>query len=182
MMTICSFRRLDDLDEFNQMKTSGLNVHYYFVCKRKLWLHHHQINFEQENDRVLQGKVLHERSYKRVENREVLIDRMIQIDLMDGYVGEVKSSRKMKNADTMQLLYYLYYLKNMGVIKKGKIHYPKEKVVEEVVLTEGDEKFLDQVLSDIQNIVHQEKIPQLVKKPYCTKCAYHDFCWVGELE
>ena len=170
------------MNEFDQMKTSGLNVQYYFVCKRKLWLHHHQINFEQENVRVLQGKVLHENSYRRIKNKEVLIDQLIQIDLIDGYVGEVKSSRKMQNADTMQLLYYLYYLKNMGVIKKGKIHYPKEKIVEEIELTEEDEKKLDRILKEIQEIIHREKIPVLEKKPYCTKCAYYDFCWVGELE
>jgi CRISPR-associated exonuclease Cas4 len=168
--------------DISQLKAKGLHVQYFYVCKRKLWLHAHDIQFEQHSDQVLQGKVLHERSYKRMKQKEVLIDNLICIDLYDDYVGEVKSSSKMKKADTMQLKYYLYVLKKMGIQRKGKLHYPKEKKVEEVELTIQDEKEIEEMLVGIQMTVSLSQVPKLVRLPYCTKCAYYSFCWVGEEE
>lgn len=81
----------------------------------------------------------------------MLIDNLIQIDLMDGdYVGEVKSSSKMKEADQAQLLYYLFILDQMGIQRKGKIHYPKEKRVDELELTEQDKQEIPKWLAQIQ--------------------------------
>lgn len=47
--------------------------------------------------------------------------------MSDGSIREVKYSSKMKEADIMQVMYYLYYLKQKGVQKQGIINYPKEK-------------------------------------------------------
>lgn len=165
-----------------QLKAKGLHVQYYYVCKRKLWLHAHDIQFEQDSDKVLQGKVLHNYSYPRTKQKEVLIDNLICIDMYDDYVGEVKSSSKMKQADTMQLMYYLYVLKQLGIKKKGKLHYPKEKKVEKIELTEVDEKQIEAMLVDMQFINSMPYAPKLVRLPYCSKCAYYSFCWVGEEE
>ncbi|PEJ36422.1 CRISPR-associated protein Cas4 [Bacillus pseudomycoides] len=168
--------------DITQLKAKGLHVQYYYVCKRKLWLHAHDIQFEQDNDKVLQGKILHDRTYPRMKQKEVLIDNLICIDIYDDYVGEVKSSSKMKQADTMQLLYYLYVLKQLGIEKNGKLHYPKEKKVEEIEITEISEKQIKEVLVSIQSIISMVNVPKAVKLPYCSKCAYYSFCWVGEEE
>lgn len=157
-------------------------MQYYYVCPKKLWLHAHGIGFEQESDKVLQGKVLHERSYPLMKKKDLLINDLIALDLYEEYVGEVKSSSKMIQADRMQLLYYLYVLKGMGINKEGKIHYPKEKKIEEVVLTEDYEKELESTLIDIERIKSSQTAPPTKKLRYCTKCAYHPFCWVGEEE
>lgn len=114
--------------------------------------------------------------------KEVLIDNLICIDMYDDYVGEVKSSSKMKRADTMQLLYYLYVLKQMGIEKRGRLHYPKEKKVEEIELTKMDEIEIERVLADIQSINSMSNVPRAVKLPYCSTCAYYSFCWVGDEE
>lgn len=170
------------MENLNELKATGLQVQYYFVCKRKLWLYSHQIQFEQDSDKVLQGKVLHEQSYNRTQTKEVVIDNLIKIDLFEDYVGEVKSSSKMQEADRMQLLYYLFVLKNAGIKKVGKLHYPKEKRIEEVYLTDYEEKKIHQLLIDIEKINKEDTPPRLKKLPYCTKCAYFSFCWVGEEE
>jgi len=167
--------------QWDDLKVTGLQVQYLKVCERKLWLHAHQIGFEDEYDKVQQGKVLHETSYQRKKSKEVLIDNLIQIDLMDGdYVGEVKSSSKMKEADQAQLLYYLFILDQMGIQRKGKIHYPKEKRVDELELTEQNKQEIPKWLAQIQKIILLEKPPIKKKLKYCTKCAYYSFCWVGE--
>lgn len=165
------------------MKATGTQIHYFIVCKRKLWLSTHQISFEDESDYVLQGKILHETSYNRSKSREVLIDRLIKIDIMDDeYIGEVKSSSKMKKADRAQLLYYLYVLDQMGIKKKGKIHYPKEKKVEVIELIDKDYKKIKEWLRNISEIISKKNPPKKRRYPYCTKCAYYSFCWVGEEE
>lgn len=157
-------------------------MHYYQVCKRKLWLFSRGITMEQTSDRVLQGKVLHEQSFKK-KRKEFNIDDLIQIDLIDSeYVGEVKSSSKMKQADYMQLLYYLFYLKQYGIERKGRIHYVKEKKVEELTLTQKREEEIEKCLVDIRRIVQMDTPPKKKRLPYCSKCAYYPFCFAGELE
>lgn len=167
--------------DFKEVKATGLQVQYYVVCKRKLWLYTHQISFEQDYDRVLEGKILHEQSYNRKKTKEVMIDQLIKIDLYDEkYVGEVKSSSKMWQADQAQLLYYLYVLKQYGINRKGRMHYPKEKKVEEITLEKEDEEYLERILVGIKEVISKNKPPKIKKLPYCIKCAYYQFCWVGE--
>lgn len=168
-----------DLEKF---KIQGIKVNYYYICKRKLWLFDKGISMENTSDRVLQGKVVHENSYSRVKSKEVLIDDMIKVDIMDkDYVKEVKISSKMENSDKMQLLYYLFYLKQLGIVKKGSINYVKEKRVEEIELTDQDEIKIKEALEEIKTILNQDKPPKVDKLPYCTKCAYYEFCFVKEV-
>lgn len=137
---------------------------------------------EQTSDIVLQGKILHDQSYQ-YKRKEFQLDDLIQIDIIDSqYVGEIKSSRKMKEADRMQLLYYLLYLKNLGIIRKGKLHYVKERKVEEIELTPQDEQEILSCLKEIQAIDSLPAPPKLVRKPYCRKCAYYTFCFIDEEE
>jgi CRISPR-associated exonuclease Cas4 len=173
---------VEDLVNVYELKTTGLSVQYYLVCQRKLWLHTHHIQFEQDSDKVLQGKVLHEQSYNSHANKELLIDDLIKIDLFNDYVGEVKTSSRMQQSDRMQLLYYLYVLKQAGITKVGKLHYPKEKKVEEVILTNAAIDEVERVLVGIQGVKDKTNPPPLIKLPYCSKCAYYSFCWVGEEE
>lgn len=168
------------MNTLKEIRTTGLHVQYYIICPRKLWLYDHGIELEHTNDQVLQGKNLHEKSYQCISNKEVLINNMIRIDLYGDYVGEVKSSSKMQEADFMQLKYYLYILKEMGIEKKGKIHYPKEKRVKEVELTNNDVNQLQDILKDIEFITTALVPPRAKKLPYCRKCAYFTFCWVSE--
>jgi CRISPR-associated exonuclease Cas4 len=166
----------------DELKTTGLQVQYFIVCQRKLWLYTHQIQFEQDSDQVLQGKILHEQSYKKKNNKEFLIDNLIKIDILDDYVGEVKSSSRMEKADRMQLVYYLYVLKNAGINKIGKLHYPKEKRVEEVSLEEANVIEIEKIIKEIGIVIRNDTPPRIKKLPYCSKCAYYSFCWVGEEE
>ena len=173
------------MEEFDlgNYKTQGVKLNYYYVCKRKLWLFDKGITMENRSDRVLQGKIVHEYSYQREKNKEILIDDMIKLDILDEeYIKEVKISSKMPKPDRMQLLYYLFYLKQMGIEKKGSINYVKEKRIEIVELTENDEEELKDTLVKIKEILGQDKPNKVVKLPYCKKCAYYEFCYVKEVE
>ena len=169
--------------DFESLKVSGIRVYYYFICKRKLWLFDKNICMETGNDRVLQGSVVHKESYKKEKSKELLIDNLIKVDIMDkNYVKEVKISSKMKNADKMQLLYYLYYLKRLGIIRRGTLNYVKEKIVEEVELNEVDEELIEKSLQDINVFLKEKYPPKPCKLPYCKNCSYYEYCYIEEEE
>ena len=66
---------------FDDFKVQGTKFNYYYICKRKLWLFSKGICMESDNDRVQQGRITHEDSYKIKEvNKEKLIDGIIKID------------------------------------------------------------------------------------------------------
>lgn len=161
----------------------GIHIQYYFVCKRKLWLYAKNLGMEEEYERVIDGKILHERSYKRVQKKELFVDEGFKVDAIDGeYVREVKLTSKMTKADKYQLLFYLYQLKKRGLERKGLVSYTKEKKTEEIILTEKDEQELEIIESEINSIIEQQYPPKLNKKPYCKRCAYYDFCFASEEE
>lgn len=167
--------------DFDFYKTQGIKVNYYYICQRKLWLFSKGISFERYNDRVSQGKTVHDNSYMREKNKEVEIDGNIKMDIVDkDYVREVKISSKMEKSDEMQLLYYLYYLNQLGIKRKGKINYVTERRIEELELTEDDKKKIEEALVKIKEIEELESPPKVINKPFCKKCSYYEFCYVLE--
>lgn len=167
--------------DLEQLNIQGVKINYYYICKRKLWLFTKGITMEQNSDRVMSGKIIHENSYKRQKHKELLIDNLLRLDIVDSeYVREVKISSKMKKADEMQLYYYIYYLKKLGINKKGMINYVKEKKQEEIELTPEKEEEIEKTIEDIIKISKMKKPPTLKKLSYCAKCAYYEFCFVKE--
>lgn len=161
-------------------EVGGLHIQYYAVCKRKLWLYSRQISFETENEKVIEGTLLHENSYKR-KDKELMVDDSSKIDVIDSeFVQETKLSSKMKNADELQLLYYLYILNKRGIQKRGRIAYTKEKKVIEIDLNEKNEEEIKRVIAEVYKIIESENAPKLKKLPYCKSCAYYDFCFALE--
>lgn len=161
----------------------GVDLHYYALCKRKLWLYKHGITMEQESDRVIEGSVLHETSYNQIQEREILIDNAFKIDLIDGeYVREVKLSSKMTQADRLQMLFYLYELDKRGISKKGLISYRTERKTEEIILSNKEKIEIEEAIEGVYKVVDQSRPPHLIRLPYCKKCAYYTFCYAVEVD
>ncbi|SFE52344.1 CRISPR-associated protein Cas4 [Alteribacillus iranensis] len=159
----------------------GIHLHYYALCKRKLWLYDKGIAMEHESDRVLQGSILHEQAYPRLQQKEWLVDDAFRIDAIDGeYIRETKISSKMKNADRLQMLYYLYQLENRGIRKKGLLSYTKEKRTEEVMLDDDTRKEIKRAIAETHGVLEEERTPKVIKMPYCKSCAYYSFCYAME--
>lgn len=162
------------------MKITGIMFYYYFVCKRKLWLFSKNLNFEEENDDVLLGKLLDENRYSK-EDKHIMIDETINIDFLKRWkvIHEIKKSNKIEEASIWQVKYYIYFLKNKGIeIEKGIINYPKFKEIKEVILEKEDIKKIEKILEDIEEILNQEKPPKYEKITICKKCAYYEYCVV----
>jgi CRISPR-associated exonuclease Cas4 len=157
---------------------SGVEISYYFICKRKLWLFAHNIQMEHTSEAVEIGAAIHEHSYKR-KRREIDLDG-IKFDFIEpgkGLIHEVKKSKAVEDAHIWQLKYYLYRLKKLGVSFTGKIDYPLIRRTEEVGLNEGDEKEIEHILGKIGEIKSMQSPPPEKMTGICKKCSYFEFCF-----
>src|SRR5947209_6815582 len=157
---------------------TGLEVNYYFICPKKLWWFAHGVQMERESDRVAMGRLVHEDSYAR-KKKELNIDNRIVLDWReDGIIHEVKLTDKMEEAHEMQLLYYLYYLKQKGVEGlRGQIDYPKLRETKDVELTEQKERVIELALVEMRRIVRAAKAPEVEWMKICRSCSYAELCW-----
>lgn len=164
--------------EFERLKTQGTKVYYLHVCRRKLWWFTHQVTMEHESGLVALGRLLHRTAYPRQPRREFDLDGLVRIDLVErSAVREIKYSMKQAAAARAQLLYYLYYLKQRGLLLEGLLAFPRQKRQERVVLTPDDEPRIIQWLQEIRHIEAQPSPPRVDFMPICRRCAYLLLCW-----
>lgn len=167
------------------MQITATLINYYFLCKRKMWLHANEIRMEHTSDVVKDGKLLHEVAYpQRAERyREIEMDG-VKIDFYDPYnkvVHEIKRSDKIEKAHEAQVKYYIYVLENNGIEGvSGILEYPTLRKTDKVVLTDEDREEIKSWLTDIERIIMAEGCPPKVQKGICKNCSYFDFCWVEE--
>lgn len=159
---------------------TGNLINAYYICQRKLWLFAHEINPSSENPYLEIGSLIGEEAYGR-DKKEILFGN-IKIDLVkkedgDTVVAEIKKSSKGINAARIQLLFYLYKLKEHEVIAKGELLIPKERKKISVELDEAAEKELEDDFVEIKLIMKLERAPIPKKIPFCKKCSYFEFCW-----
>ncbi|UJS18813.1 MAG: CRISPR-associated protein Cas4 [Candidatus Jettenia sp.] len=164
----------------HNIRFTGTQINYFFLCKKKLWYFSHDIQMEQNSDAVYLGKLIHETSYER-EKKEIDIDDTIKIDFIgnDRVIHEVKKSDKVEEPHIWQLKYYLWYLKQKGADGiTGKINYPKLRKTLDVFLEPEDEERIQSILKEIQDIINAELPPSVERMRMCKSCSYGDICWV----
>lgn len=162
---------------FEKLKIQGIKVNYFFICKRKLWLFDKNLSQEHTSDFVEMGKIIHQSSLKKTK-RNLLIDDLINIDIAGvDKIEEVKLSKKMEYAHIMQLLYYLYFLENLGIKRKGFINYPKLKKKTKIEITDEKRKEIKNVLTEINKTLKLQKPPKKEKTKICRNCSYYEFCF-----
>ncbi|MDK2921569.1 MAG: CRISPR-associated exonuclease Cas4 [Desulfonauticus sp.] len=164
----------------NELQITSSIIEAYIFCKKQAWLMSRQISGDQYNDFLAIGRLISEESFKR-DKKEILIDGG-KIDFVrndDGVLTlvEVKKSEKFLEAAKIQLLYYLFRLKNKGYIVKGEIHIPKSKKVFPVEINEENEFNLKRILKEINELLNREKLPAIKFSSKCRNCSYFEFCW-----
>ncbi|GAB6887496.1 CRISPR-associated protein Cas4 [Desulfothermus okinawensis JCM 13304] len=164
----------------NELEITSSIVEAYIFCKKQAWLMSRQITGDQYNDFLAIGRLISEESYKR-DKKEILIDGG-KIDFIRNDRGiltlvEVKKSEKFLEAAKMQLLYYLFRLKNKGYSVKGEIHIPKSKKVFLIELNEENELNLKKILKEIEELLNRERLPDVKFSSKCKNCSYFEFCW-----
>lgn len=158
-------------------RVTGVMMQYYYVCKRELWFASRHLEIDRENSAVVRGTRVDESAYS--EQRQNLSLGMISLDLLqDGRVVEVKPSSSLEEPARMQLSYYLWYLSEIvGVDRDGVLAHPTERRREEVELTSDRREKVESAIRGIHSVITAEEPPEAVEKPFCSSCAYHDFCW-----
>ncbi|MEO0255643.1 MAG: CRISPR-associated protein Cas4 [candidate division WOR-3 bacterium] len=92
-------------------------------------------------------------------------------------IAEIKKSSKFLESAEMQLCFYLYNLKKIGIEAKGEIVIPKEKKKIEVELDRERVLKLEKAIVEIKEILKMEKPPEIRKVKFCKNCAYREFCF-----
>lgn len=165
----------------NEMRVTGVMVQYYMACKTELWFFANNIDYNEEDQNIKIGRLIHRESFKG-EKKNVMIDNSIALDYVKGSSGalivyEVKKSSRLEEPARKQVLYYLWYLKKMGIGATAMITYPKERRREQIILTKDDEIEMESIIHDIKHVVSLSRPPPPYKKPYCRKCSYFHLCW-----
>jgi CRISPR-associated exonuclease Cas4 len=166
------------------MTHSASHITYLLLCHRKLWLHHRQIRMEDNSSDVDYGKLIDQSTYPRRPKKWTQLSLgNIKIDHFDAnerIVKETKKSSKLEHAHVAQLKYYLYALERRGVSGvTGLLEYPTQRRTKTIELTEADRtSIIPGWEAEIDRITGLEECPPLVKKPYCSNCAFYDFCFI----
>jgi CRISPR-associated exonuclease Cas4 len=159
---------------------TGTLIWYYYICKREAWLMSRQLFPDERDENLEWGRFLHEWRYTR-EKKELSFNN-VKLDIAgekDGklLVVEVKKSSKFEKSATMQLLYYLWQLRENGVEAEGELRFPEDKRRKMVTLNEEAVTELKQAVWEIRRIIASPQPPRPEKIRFCGKCAYREFCW-----
>ena len=74
--------------------------------------------------------------------------------------------------------YYLWLLERRGIEgAEGIIEYPRQRRRTEVHLDIAARAKIGEWLAEIGRVVAGD-CPAAVRKPYCRRCAFYDFCYV----
>ncbi|MBP3916844.1 CRISPR-associated protein Cas4 [Clostridium sp.] len=164
------------------MRVNGTLINYYFHCKRQCYLHGNRLNLEDNSENVKVGKAIHEEKSERGKNTEITIDNIKLDKLTAEYLVEVKKSDADVNAATWQLMYYLKVLRSKGIERKGKLEFiEKNKTDKKIIIVELDEENefkLDKYVNEIEELIVGDKIPEVLNKGKCKKCAYYEYCYI----
>lgn len=134
---------------------------------------------EHRSELVDIGRQVHEETYRR-KRKEIELDG-IKIDFFEknkATVHEIKKSKAVEISHIRQLQYYLWYLKEIGVIAEGMIDYPLLRRREPITLTKEVETELFETADEIRKIVGLPKPPEVEKLSVCRKCSYYEYCFV----
>lgn len=161
---------------------NGTLMNYFFHCKRQCYLFGNRLNLEDNSEKVKIGKAIHEQKAAESDNTEIAIDHIKLDKLTKDYLTEVKKSDADVEAARWQLLYYLYVLKQKGIVRKGKLEFvEKNKTSKKVVMVELDDeteiKLLEYV-AQLEELLLCGEVPEPVLKPGCKKCAYYEYCYI----
>jgi CRISPR-associated exonuclease Cas4 len=160
---------------------TGTLVWYAMICPREVWLMAHEIEPDEGDTRLEWGRFLSEMGYPRSQRREIALPG-IKLDLVEHYgpqvvVAEVKASSRFVDAARMQVLFYLWRLREMGVDAEGELRFPQERRRKRVVLDAESEAQLRAVMQRVKDIMKQPTPPSARRIQYCRACAYREFCW-----
>ncbi|GFN23388.1 CRISPR-associated protein Cas4 [Thermanaeromonas sp. C210] len=163
-----------------EVRALGSYVQAYLICPRQVWLMSRQICPDEDNVYLELGRLIGAQAYGR-ERKEVRLEHL-SIDLVrrgdrDFVVGEVKKSSRAREAARMQLAFYLYELREMGIEAEGELLFPEERRRERLILDDSLARQVEELKVRVLALIYRDQPPPPEKIQFCGKCAYAEFCW-----
>lgn len=152
---------------------TGTLIKNYFHCKRQAWLYYYGINFKSNFTKT--GQILH----KEKNENEIIIDniKIDNIDYKNKLVIEYKKSSSNLEGSKFQLLYYLYILRQKGLVFKGKLEDLEFKDIYYYELDKENEKKLLCLFYEIKYLLSKNVPVVKLNKRDCKNCSFYDYCW-----
>jgi CRISPR-associated exonuclease Cas4 len=164
-----------------RLDVTGKEIEYLHVCTRKLWLYHHGLRMELENENVRIGMQIDARSYSRSTKGVALgnVGVVDRIDFTNGTLYETKKGPATEKAAFSQMKFYIWWLRSQGIaITSGVLSYPKRKQRKTVSWDTTSEQEVLNDIEAIRSVVSAQSPPDIPKAvSFCRKCAYYDFCY-----
>ena len=167
-------------DVVNDVQVTGTLIWYFCVCPREVWLMSHQLTPDEDDENLRIGRLIHEESYLRGDHEAVTqAGKMDRVLRRKGklVVYEIKKSSRHERSARMQLLFYLLQLREEGVLATGELHFPEEKRVVTVSLSEDGIREINEVVAQVRRLIVRDLPPPPERIPVCRQCAYAEFCW-----
>ena len=165
-----------------KIEIKGSTVYAYTWCERQAWFMHRGIIPEQDNTYLDLGRNVHTHTKKGHGHKELILDGMAvdRIETHNGktYIYEVKNSLKNYKGVRLQMLFYLYRLRQQyGIEAIGILEFPRHKKVYTVKLTPDAEAELREFLSTLQRVLILPIPPKPKWSKKCEKCGYRNICF-----
>ena len=164
---------------FDKELITGTLVHYYVTCKREAWLYSRKIHANQDDENILMGRALADIKEDQLQEIPFSHLKFDRIGKQRGHylITEYKKSLKNIEGAKMQLLFYMWVLKDALKLKEinGKIISGKK-----VIFVEGNEQNLqkmNELVEEITAFLQTPKPPPVKKIAFCKKCGYKDYCF-----
>lgn len=177
----CSGESIEAAREFSFAgRVTGSLVQSYLICPRQAWLMSRHIIPDQEHEYLAIGRLVQAQAYAR-QKKEIFFGHLKIDVLMRGkknlVIGEVKKTSRARAVARMQLAFYLFELKEMGIEAEGELLFPEEREKETVILDSALAAEVARVKREVEQLLAQFQPPVPKRIPRCKHCAYAEFCW-----
>lgn len=158
---------------------TGREIRSFYLCKRQFYYRQVNTPIRNYNQHLLQGISTEENSYKRQSSDTEIIDSMILPDfLKNSKIVEVKDAKKIREADELQLKYYMWYInEKFGFDYDGELRLRNQNESKEIQYSKEVKMEVEAILTEVYEFISQSSLPVFSEKPICDNCMYKDLCW-----
>ncbi|WP_393971562.1 Dna2/Cas4 domain-containing protein [Oxyplasma meridianum] len=160
-----------------QRGVTGNHFFDFLSCTTRLWLSNKRINVGLDNEHIMIGNYIDEKTKPRSRKR-LIIQGLCSIDYIEEKSGievhEVKKGRTPTEPHYFQLLFYMQIIYELTEKEPlGFLHLPQVRKVVKVI---RDEKKVYDAYNEIVKVL-SGPCPKPKLKPICVGCSFMEMCW-----
>ena len=164
-------------------RITGREIRSYILCERQYFYRTNKIPIRNYNEHLLEGMSTDNNSYSRKQDKTEIIDGMLSPDFFEnGNIVEVKDAESTREADKIQLKYYLWYINEKFELEyDGELRLPKKNKIINITYDDSVRQDIEPIVEEIYNKKQGDyRLPEFSKKDICETCMYKDLCWSNQ--